>query len=259
MTQPEITSPNNARIKQIRDLMARRRARLQTRRCALEGARLVTDALEAGAQVDYVLFTPGFAAGELGAALLVHARALGVTTTPVAPNLTALLSGTETPQGVWAVCRLPELPAPARPTLALLLDQIRDPGNLGTILRTAGAAGVEQVILTKGTADPFNPKALRAGMGAHFRVPVAFADEAGLPGAPLALADARGAIRYDAFDWTQPVTLAVGGEAEGFSEDIRRRAAAVVSIPMARATESLNAAAAAAVILFEARRQRART
>lgn len=249
-----ISSPQNTRIKQIRGLIARRRARRQSRRCALEGLRLVGDALDAGSdQFDYILFTPDLAGQEAGAALLAQAQAADIDCLEIAPDLAPVLADTETPQGIWAVCRWPD--PPAQPGLILLLDQIRDPGNLGTMLRTAGAAGVGRVILTKGTVDPFNPKVLRAGMGAHFRVPVGFEDET--PDSPLVLADARGEVRYDLFDWTRPVvTLAIGGETTGFSEMVQHHAETRVYIPMARATESLNAATAAAVILFEARRQR---
>jgi TrmH family RNA methyltransferase len=252
-----ITSSGNSRIKEMRALVARRKARHGTGRCVLEGARLVGDAWEAGtAPFEYALFTGDFAASAPGAALLTGLDAGGVPCFEIDPALAGDVAGTETPPGVWAVCRFPKLPTPAAPTLALVIDQVSDPGNLGTIIRTAAAAGVDLVALTKGTVDPFNPKTLRAGMGAHFRVPVVFAAWDALPPVLLVLADAAGATRYDAFDWTQPVALVVGSEAHGFSGEAKRRAAEVVCIPMARRTESLNAAAAAAVILFEARRQR---
>ncbi len=256
MAPSEITSPNNARIKQARALMARRKARTKAGRCVLEGARLVGDALDAGARPEYVLFTPDFAARVPGAALLARLDAAGTPCLSVAPGLLGGLADTETPSGILAVCALPRLPYPERAAFVLLLDRIKDPGNLGAMLRTASAAGVDGVALLKGTADPFNPKVLRAGMGAQFRVPLAHLTDAELPALPIVLADASGRLRYDAFDWTQDVALAIGAEAHGFSDAVQARAAARVYIPMARDTESLNAAAAVAVILFEARRQR---
>ncbi len=248
-----ITSSQNARIKEIRALMGRRKARRSAGRCALEGLRLVDDALSAGVRPAYVLFTGDFAAGEPGAALLSRLDAGSVPHYEIDQSLEKTFAETETPQGIWAVCPFPALPEPAAPSLALVVDGVADPGNLGTMLRAAAAAGVDVVALLSGTVDPFNPKVLRAGMGAHFRVPLVFSHHDDLP---LILAEAGGEMPYTAFDWTQPAALAVGGEAHGFSGALQRAASASVCIPMARQTESLNAAVAAAVILFEARRQR---
>jgi TrmH family RNA methyltransferase len=144
----------------------------------------------------------------------------------------------------------------------LILDGLRDPGNLGTILRTAAAAGIDAVLLAPGSVDPYNDKALRAGMGAHFRIPVVSQkwDEiaATCAGLSVYLADMHGDVAYDAADWSNGWALIIGGEAHGASEAAAALATAGagrVYIPMAAATESLNAASAAAVILFEAARQ----
>jgi TrmH family RNA methyltransferase len=251
-----ITSPHNPRVKLVRALMNRRKARLRARQCVLEGARLLGDALEAGAQPSFALFTAVFAGTSAGAALLGRLDASGVVCTEVAPATMGAMTGTETPAGILAVCPQPVLAPPPAPTLTLVVDRVADPGNLGSIIRTASAAGVDMVALIPGTVDPFNPKVLRAGMGAHFRVPVAFARWTDLASAPLVLAEAAGQTPYYTFDWTRPAALVIGGEARGISREARRRASASVHIPMARQAESLNAAAAAAVILFEARRQR---
>ncbi len=123
----------------------------------------------------------------------------------------------------------------------------------------AAAAGVDLAILAPGCADPYNPKALRAGMGAHFRLPVVEATWAEIAGycAPLTLyaADAEGEANYDAVDWLKPWGVIVGSEAHGLSADATQLAATRVAIPMAAATESLNAMVAASIILFEAARQ----
>lgn len=251
-----ITSPQNPRIKLARALLTQRKARYREQRCALEGARLVGDALDAGAVPDFALFTAGFAGSDLGPGLLEALRAAGADCLEVDPALMDALPGVETPPGILAVCPLPALDPPAHPTLALVVDRLADPGNLGAILRTASAAGVALIALAPGTVDPYNPKTLRAGMGAHFRAPVVFMKWEALPPLPLVLAEADATTDYTAFDWTQPAALVIGGEAHGFSQQARQRATTRVRIPMARATESLNAAAAAAVILFEARRQR---
>lgn len=256
---PTITSPQNDHIKLIRTLQSRPKARRKTQRLALEGLRLVGDALAAGALADFAIYTPDFAAGS-GSALLDTLRARGAVCFEVTPQVMAHAAQTQTPQGIIAVLSMPELPVRTPLTLALILDGVADPGNIGTILRTAAAAGVDVVDLAPGCADPYNPKALRAGMGAHFRVPIAHRAWGAIvrefAALEVYLADAHGARPYDAVDWVKPSALIIGGEASGAAQEARKFAAQSVFIPMANAAESLNAAAAAAVILFEIRRQR---
>jgi len=137
---------------------------------------------------------------------------------------------------------------------------VRNPGNLGAILRTALAAGVEQVLLAPGTVDVSNPKVVRAAMGAHLRLPVAAlrweAIAEAVTGCDVWMAAASGETVYTAVDWTQPVALIVGGEAAGAGERARALAQGHVSIPMTAGVESLNTAVATAAILFEAAQQR---
>jgi TrmH family RNA methyltransferase len=172
------------------------------------------------------------------------------------------MSDTVTPQGILAVLAIPDLSPLPRPTsgrLILVPDQVRDPGNLGTMLRTAWAAGVTQVLLPPGTVDPSNPKVVRAGMGAHFHLPVHKVgwDEIWrrVGDAEVWLAEAGRGIPYDRVDWRRDVALVIGGEASGAGQRARH-AALYVQIPMTSGVESINAAAASAVILFEAARQR---
>jgi TrmH family RNA methyltransferase len=137
---------------------------------------------------------------------------------------------------------------------------VRDPGNLGTILRAAAAAGTETVLLSSDCVDAYNPKVLRAGMGAHFRIAVAALDWAQITdtcaGLPVYLADSAGDVRYDRVDWRERWALIIGGEAHGAGAQAADMAQTRIFIPMHAATESLNAAMAASVILFEAQRQR---
>jgi TrmH family RNA methyltransferase len=144
--------------------------------------------------------------------------------------------------------------------LILIIDRLRDPGNLGTILRSAEAAGAGLVCLAPGTVDPYNPKVVRGAMGAHFRLPLANPDWPAIAnrvtGRAVWLADAAGDVTYDAVDWTQPSALVVGGETTGVGREASLLATGRVSIPMATGAESLNAAMAATVLLFEAARQR---
>jgi TrmH family RNA methyltransferase len=153
------------------------------------------------------------------------------------------------------------LSLPKSCTLTLVLDGVRDPGNAGTLLRSAEAAGVELAIFGPGSVDPFNDKVLRAGMGAHFRLPLRICTNWAQVHQLLAgdaqcfLADTEGAIAYDQVDWQQPAVLVVGAEATGGSDEMRA-ASLTIMIPMAGKTESLNAGVAGSIILFEAARQR---
>ncbi|HLL50000.1 MAG TPA: RNA methyltransferase, partial [Thermomicrobiales bacterium] len=168
-----------------------------------------------------------------------------------------------TPQGILAVFPFPKIPPVPEDQvpLVLVLDRLRDPGNLGTLLRAAAGAGVNAVYLSPATVDPWNPKVVRAGMGAHFRVPLLPLDtetqeslRERLPRRVISSAIAT--QPYDAVDWTGPTALVVGGEAEGVSPEMEAWGTEQVSIPLAHDVESLNAAVAGAVILFEAARQR---
>jgi RNA methyltransferase, TrmH family len=137
---------------------------------------------------------------------------------------------------------------------------VRDPGNLGTILRSAEAAGAGQTLLAPGTVDLYNPKVVRGAMGAHFRLPVASlawpAIAERFAGRAVWLADAAGDVAHDAVDWLAPSALIVGGEAAGAGEEAAGLATGRVRIPMDGGAESLNAAMAATVLLFEIARQR---
>jgi TrmH family RNA methyltransferase len=251
-----ITSTSNEKVKLAQALQTRARARRKEGKIALEGVRLVRDALQAGQHPEFVLMTPDLRDGGLLALL----KEQWVEPLPVSDEVMRSVSETEQPQGVLAVFPMPQPNLPAKLARALILDAVRDPGNLGTMLRTAAAAGVEAVLLSPDSADPYNPKALRGGMGAHFRVPVVELEWSAIAsacaGMNVYLADGGGDLRYDAADWSRPWTVIVGGEAHGAGEEAHAMATARISIPMAAATESLNAAVAAGVILFEAAKSR---
>ncbi len=258
-----ITSTDNSRIKEARSLQ-RKRQRLAAGRCLIEGLRLVEDAWRAGARPERIFFVPEAAETNPALAQLVaEISAAGVESLACTPQVFQSLADTVTPQGIAGVLPLPNLPLPTQPGLALILDGIGDPGNAGTLLRTAEAAGVGLVLLAPQTVDVFNPKVLRAGMGAHFRLPLrtctdwdqvkSYLD----PTWPIFVAHANSELIYDQVDWTQPAVLILGSEAGGPSSTARQMGHPL-SIPMGGDTESLNAAIAGAVILFEAARQRRR-
>lgn len=248
-----ISSLHNERVKLAHALQTSAKSRRKAKQIVLEGVRLIQDALNAGIRPDFILHDPDFPVDSLNSSQ-------SLTLLPAAPEVMRHVCDTEQPQGIVGVFPMPESAFLTAPTRLLILDGVRDPGNLGTMLRTAAAAGVDGVLCSPDCVDAYNPKALRAGMGAHFRVPLAAqswdAIQTACAGLTVYLAEMEGDIAYDAADWSQPHALIIGGEAHGASENAIQLAAHRVYIPMARATESLNAAAAAAVLLFEAARTR---
>lgn len=256
-----ITSLDNSRVKEARSLQRKRR-RVAANACLVEGVRLVQDAWQAGAVFRRLFFVadPDQVSPEI-AGLVAEMASAGVETLACTGPVFQSLADTVTPQGIAGVVTLPDLPLPPKPDLCLILDGIGDPGNAGTLLRTAEAAGVDMVLLAPDSVDAFNPKVVRAGMGAHFRLPIRQCEDWPQlltflpPGLPLFVADAGGELAYDQVDWTQPAGLILGSEATGPSPDAQKTGRAI-RIPMCGDTESLNAGVAGAVILFEAARQR---
>ncbi len=255
-----ITSLANEKVRFARSLK-RRRVREREGRFCVEGVRLIQDAWRAGIIPALVFYEPD-TLHAAGRSLLDEMQARGVPCHPVAPRVLKALADTATPQGIVAVLPMPSLEPRPHVDLWLILDGIRDPANLGAVLRVAAGAGVGQVWLAPGTVDPFHPKAVRAGMGAHFRVPLARGDWARIAAAVTAeqiwLAEASEGRVYDEVDWTPPSALILGGEATGAGDQASRLATGRVHIPLQGGVESLNVAVAAGVILFEAARQRRR-
>ena len=258
-----ISSPANSHVKHIRSLAADRRERRRERLFLLEGVRLVADALAHGGQFELVLYAPeqldDTAAGR---ELLARVQQLPGSY-EATPQVVAAAADTVHPQGIVALARWPAI-EPGRPGIMLLLDAIQDPGNLGTLLRSAEAVGVAQVLCIGGTVDAYSPKVVRAAMGAHMRLALEqdlswdetfehlqIVDH-------VYAADAEASMPYYAADWRQPSALIIGNEAHGLSEEARAHATRLIGIPMKGRAESLNAAIAGSVILFEALRQRSR-
>ncbi len=222
----------------------------------MEGWRALADALDAGVVPLLIVLREDVSSVRLPA--LPPEVVVRRLTTTIFDNL----AQTQHPQGVLAVVPIPDIPPAQSDTpLTLVVDGVRDPGNLGTLLRSAAAAGVDQVLLTPETVDPFNPKAVRAGMGAQLRVAISFVDADEL-GAIMrerhivALADAGGEVPYDAVSWGRAAALIVGGEAFGPSSIGMEVATVRIRVPLHAGMESLNAGVAGSVVLFEAARQR---
>ena len=264
-----ITSRHNRRLKDIRRLR-----RSKDDRALLEGPHLVSEALAAGLALEEVLVTPGFRAGLPEAdALLQALSALPEPPLEVADEILDELGDADSPRGLLAVARLPRRGVEALPRrpdgVYLYLERIQDPGNLGAVARAAEAAGAAGLALSPETAHPNHPRALRGSAGSLLRLPVAVGVE------PQALdrhlAAGAGKVgsrprwtalvpRGGASLWSAPlggtVVLAVGSEGQGLSEEVLGRADLGLTIPLAAPVESLNAAVAAALVLFEIRRRR---
>jgi RNA methyltransferase, TrmH family len=253
-----ITSSQNSKIKLIRALLGRAKERRAANAFVVEGVRLVEEAVNSNWGFQFVLYSDSLS--ERGINLVKRLEDKKIEVENVESSLLQSLSETETPQGILAVLNDFQLPIPDSPNFILIPDQIRDPGNLGTLLRTAAAAGVQAVLLPPETTDAFAPKVVRSGMGAHFRLPLHSTTwddiHAYTKGLQIYLADMDGKSCWET-DLRQPLALIIGGEAEGASEEARKLATKKISIPMSGDIESLNAGVAGSVLMFEVVRQRA--
>jgi RNA methyltransferase, TrmH family len=225
-----------------------------------EGVRLVEEALEAGVPMRGVVVSADFSGPARAEALLREIAGHAVPIEQVPTRLFSDLAGAETPQGVIAVVEHPSWTfdhlRPGRGRPVLVLDAVQDPGNVGTLLRTAFALGAAGAVLLKGSADLQNPKVVRAGMGATFRLPVVMADlpefvawtrrasvrvwAAAADGSPLPRATAP-----------EHLALVVGNEGAGVRPAVREVAELQIAVPLARGAESLNVAVAAGILLYE--------
>lgn len=255
-----ITSVQNPKIKWVRQLQTQAKARRQERLFVIEGLRLLQEALESGWQAELVLHAAD--AAPAAQSMLGEWAKRGAPVEAAAPHVLEAASDTQNPQGLLAVLVWRDLPMPPRPDFLLLADQIHDPGNLGTLLRTAAAAGVQAAVLAPDCADAFSPKVLRAGMGAHFRLPVltqSWEQIAALVSREklrLFLAESGGGQAYTEAHLRQPLVLGIGSEAHGFSPQAKAIQHSRLHIPMPGGSESLNAGVAAGIMLFEVVRQR---
>jgi TrmH family RNA methyltransferase len=252
-----ITSSQNPKLKLARALMGRARERREANAFVAEGVRLIEEAVTAGWKFQFVLYSDGLS--ERGQDLVKILTAHRIDVEEASGDLLQKVSETETPQGILAVLDFTELPIPESPDFILIADQIRDPGNLGTLLRTAVATGVQAVLLPPDTTDAFAPKVMRAGMGAHFRLPIHSLTWEGIKAKvidlEIHLANMDGQSCWET-DLRKPLALIIGSEAEGASDEARRLSTHKISIPMAGTVESLNAAVAGSVLMFEVVRQR---
>lgn len=231
---------NNPRVQRLRRLLGRRSSRVEEGAFVVEGASLVQQAVDAGWTVEAQFVAPGGRPVPSDAPVFT-----------LADGVVERVASTESPQPLLAIVQTRDAQVPAAASLVLVADRLGDPGNAGTMIRSAEAAGADAVALTPGSVDPYNPKVVRASAGSLFRVPVVSAALDDIALRRLGTSSHHG-DDYTAVDLTAPVALVIGNEAHGLADD-----AAVdgwVTIPAA--VESLNAAMAATLLLFEAARQR---
>lgn len=256
-----ITSTRHPLVQTLRRLGAHPR-RDPERRIILDGDRLIEEALDAGVAVEAALVASD--APPRAQAVAARLRSAGVHVHEATPRVVQSVSQVVTSPGVVAIARRPQ-PAGdavlAAPDLLLLVaDRIQDPGNIGTMIRTAVAVGATAVAVTDGTVDPFLPKVLRATMGAAFRIPILSIEGAALRQAlgarpvSILVADARAAVVYTDAPVTPPVVIVVGNEATGPDPEWSGMGTRV-RIPLNGPVESLNVAVAAALLLYEVARR----
>jgi RNA methyltransferase, TrmH family len=274
----KITSRQNPLVKRFR----RVRAGSERHHIFLEGVRLIEDAVAAGIHFETVAFTSALEASERGLRLMDELQKIPCRGAHVLPQVMQAIADTESPQGIAAIVSHPfyELAAifAESPTLVVIADGLQDPGNLGTIIRAAEAACADCVVTTRDTVDPFNQKALRASMGSALRLPIVtdasradvvrLCREHGVSligtrtspaRKPVMIEDAARAEKTHAYtdaDLTVPLAFILGREASGINEETADDADQFVFIPMSARIESLNVSAAAAILLYEAARQR---
>lgn len=254
-----ITSTSNQKIKEIVQLQKKSRLRNERGVFLVEGLRLVQEVPVE--RIEQLYMTEEFYKKK-GKELFK-----GISRELVTPTVFSYMSDTKSPQGVLAVVRQSEYQAEElmnEPDVHLLvLDNLQDPGNLGTIFRTAEAAGVNGVFLSRDCADIYNPKTVRSTMGAIFRQPFVYVD--GLPdvigkmkekGIAVYAAHLEGARAYDRENYRGRTAFLIGNEGNGLRKEVEEMADVRIRIPMAGRAESLNAAVAAGILMFEVNRQR---
>jgi TrmH family RNA methyltransferase len=255
-----ITSTQNPKIQWVRALQTRSRHRREAGVFVVEGIRLAEEALRSGWEARIVLHTEELS--ERGMAVVDGYTARGRRVERVSGEVMRAASDTQTPQGILIALPITIAPIPEKLDFVLIPDGVRDPGNLGSMLRTAAAAGVGAAFIPAGNVDVFAPKVVRAAMGAHFRLPIINAEWETIHthlvrrNIHIFLGTSSGGIDYSQANFREPMALIIGSEAQGAGKAASELARTRVNIPMDNAVESLNAAAAAAVLLFEVVRQR---
>ena len=258
----KITSGDNSRIRLVRKL-ATRKGRTTEGRFAVEGRTLVSEVLERGLDVDFIMIPAG-SADDAPDFIRDCIDSPDIMVCEIPPRDFAGLTDAENGIGMLAVVRLreygPELLDGLRPDdNILVLDRIQDPGNMGTLIRTAVAAGYKAIVAMSGTVDIYSPKVLRATAGMVFEIPVIYVSDGealrgilGRSGRHVVVTDVNGGVPYYEEDLSRGIALIIGNEGSGVSDALMEMADVRVTLPMKGRIESLNAAVAAAILMYEA-------
>lgn len=266
---PRISSRSNATIQRVRRLNTDAAFRRSEGALIAEGVRLIEEAVAAASEAEHLLVSPRLTVSEKGRSLKALLEEKGLPLIETTDGVLDSISDAETSQGILGVFRSPALttmPRAASPIeFWVVAWGLQDPGNVGTLMRTADAAGADLFVTIAGTADPVSPKAVRASAGSVFRLPLVrgippgqLLDEAHARGVRLFGTDPADGVPYFDGDYGGPIGFAFGREGEGLPPAVTERLHRTVTIPMRAGVESLNVAAAAAVVLFEAARRRTR-
>jgi RNA methyltransferase, TrmH family len=260
-----ITSRDNSLLRQARAVRDGRADEY----IFVEGLRLCEEALRSVLKIEAVIYSEELARKDHAAELISRLSKVSTRAASVSEKLLESISFTKTPQGVVVIARRPDASKERLSSnlndssLVVVLHRINNPVNVGAILRTAEAAGATGVITTKDTSDPFSAKSLRGAMGSAFRLPLwtgpaymEMIEWCKRRGIASVCADAHANVNYTKANWTRATALILGPESEGLAVDEMEAASQTVSIPMKGDVESLNVSVAAAILLFEAARQR---
>ncbi|MCX7708652.1 MAG: 23S rRNA (guanosine(2251)-2'-O)-methyltransferase RlmB [Clostridia bacterium] len=259
-----ITSNQNPIVKEIKSLKEKK-IREEKRQFFIEGIRFVEEALKEDCDISSIVVSERFPQTKGAEFLLNGIHQAGVKYHMLSDKIFREISDTENPQGILAVIKMKEVRVEnvlQQQGLFILLESIQDPGNMGTIIRTADAAGVNGIILSKGCVDIYNPKVLRSTMGSIFHVPVCqtenFEDTLQIlkeKGIKILAAHLKGQTNYFDQDMKDRVAIIIGNEANGISDEVAALADVLVRIPMPGKAESLNASIAAGLLIYETVRQ----
>ncbi|AHM56189.1 putative tRNA/rRNA methyltransferase YsgA [Peptoclostridium acidaminophilum DSM 3953] len=255
----EIKSKDNEKFKYVKSLLKKKHRNLE-KKFIVEGHRIIKQALEVEAEVETVMFIEDYLRNDGHEQLLMHLSEGGVNIFKVTKALFDELTDTQHSQGIVAVVRAKEYTLEAelpKARFALVLDRIQDPGNMGTIIRTADAAGVDVVVLLKGCTDPYSSKVLRSTMGSVFNMKLLFADESKVAvelikqsGFTLVSSMLDTSTYYDEIEFPQKTALVIGNEGSGIEDWILEESGVHVKIPIYGSAESLNAAIAAGILMY---------
>lgn len=262
----QITSHSNPIVKEIKGLVAQRKHRSQSGLFVAEGLKLATDALDAGWGIRYLAVGPDARDNPVAQKAAAAAKARGALILEVSTAVMSAMTRKDNPQMVVGVYEQKILSAgdisAEGATVWVALDRVRDPGNLGTIIRTVDAVGGAGVMLVGDCTDPFAVEAVRATMGSLFHVPLArmtkdeFKRLAGQWPGTVAATHLKGSVDYRTPDYAEPVLLVMGNEQKGLEDDMAEACSTLIRIPQVGEADSLNLAVATGISLYEIRRNR---